>query len=186
MEKYAILRAEIGVERGLPHRNEKDHVALLAGVLLCGLHFDGLRGVLQRGEERRDWLAYLEVDRAVFDLNDDVGLKGAVERGEVVESCPGTVGLQILPVEVVVVDETAVQNDAMVRLQSSGKDVGRLRRRSAVLRWASSSFRVCFDDEAAEVWDEGIDLVDFLLPPGDNGGIEWIEEIGRASCRERV
>ena len=37
-------RAEVGVEGGLPHGDEEDHVALLAGVLLCDLEFDGLAG----------------------------------------------------------------------------------------------------------------------------------------------
>ncbi len=35
--RAAVLRAEVGVERGLPHGHEEDHVALLAGVLLRDL-----------------------------------------------------------------------------------------------------------------------------------------------------
>ncbi len=47
-----VVGAEVGVERGLPHGDEEDHVALLAEVLLRDLQFDGLAGVLERGEER--------------------------------------------------------------------------------------------------------------------------------------
>ena len=88
----AVVRAQVGVEGGLPHGDEEDHVALLAEVLLRDLEFDGLAGVLERGEERRDGFADLEVDGAVFDLNDYVGFEFAVEGVEVVVSGAGPVG----------------------------------------------------------------------------------------------
>src|ERR1700752_3111511 len=74
----------VGVESRLPHGNKEDHVALLAGVFLGDLKFDGLGGVRECGEEGGDGLACLKVDGAVLDLNDYVGFELAVERAEVV------------------------------------------------------------------------------------------------------
>ena len=156
----AILGAEIGVERGLPHGDEEDHVALLAGVLLGDLQFDGLAGVAEGGEERGDGLADLEVDGAVLDLDDDVGLELAVEVVEVVVAGAGAIGFEIVPVEVVVVDEAAVEDDAAVGLEGAGYDVGGLGWGAAVLRGAGAAFAVGLDDEAGEVGDRLVEVVD--------------------------
>ena len=146
-------------------------MALLAGVLLRDLQFDGLVGVVQAGEERRDRLAHLEVDGAVLDLDDDVGLELAVERMEVVVAGAGAVGLEVVPVEVMVVDEAAIENDAAVRCERTGEDVGGIGGSAAVLRRAGAAFGVGLDDEAAEVGDELIDLV--MRPLADH------DEIGK-------
>ena len=173
--RAAIVGAHVGVERGLPHGDEKDHVALLAGVLLRGFEFDGLVGVAERGEERRDGLADLEVDGAVFDLDDDVGFELAVEGVEVVVAGAGAVGFQVGPVEVMVVNKAAVHHDAVVRRECAGEDIGGLGGCTAILRGAGAAFGVGLDDEAGEVGNESVDLVDLLLPPGGDGGIDGIE-----------
>ena len=153
-------RAEVGVERGLPHGDEEDHVALLAGVLLRDLEFDGLAGVLERGEEWRDGFADLEVDGAVLDLDDDVGFELAVEGVEVVVAGAGAVGFEVVVVEVVVVDEAAIEDDAAVGFEGAGYGVGGLGGSAVVLRGADAAFGVGLDDEAGEVGDDLVDLVD--------------------------
>ena len=66
---------------------------------------------LKAGEERGDGLADLEVDGAFLGLDDDIGGEFAVERVEDVVSGAGAVGFGVAPVEVVVVDEGAVEDD---------------------------------------------------------------------------
>ena len=161
----AILCAEVGVEGGLPHGDEEDHVALLAEVLLGDLQLDGLAGVLERGEEGRDGFADLEVDGAVLDLDDDVGFELAVEGVEVVVAGAGAVGFEVVVVEVVVVDEAAVEDDAAVRFEGAGYGVGGFCWRSVILRGAYAAFGVGLDDEAGEVGDGFVDFVNFCFPP---------------------
>src|ERR1700722_3755763 len=163
--RTSVLRAEVGVERSLPHGNEEDHVALLAGVLLRDLQLDSLAGVLERGEERRYRFADLEVDGAVLDLDDDIGLELAVEVVEVTVAGAGAVGLEIVPVEVVVVDEATIEDDAAVRLESAGYDVGSFGWGASIFGWTDAAFGVGLDDEAAEVGDGFVYFVDFASPP---------------------
>jgi hypothetical protein len=173
--RTSVLRAEVGVERSLPHGNEEDHVALLAGVLLRDLHLEGLAGVLERGEERRYRFADLEVYGAVLDLDDDVGLELAVEGMEIVVASAGAVGLEIVPVEVVVVDETAIEDDATVRLESEGDDIGSFGWGASIFGWTDAAFGVGLDDEAGKVGDRFVNLVHLGLPPGCDGGVVGIE-----------
>src|SRR5580693_1462382 len=98
-------------------------MALLAGVLLGDLDFHGLAGVLEAGEERRDRLANLEVDGAFLGLDDDVGQELAVEGMKDVVGGAGAVGFGIVPVEVVVVDESAIEDDAAVGRERGGEGV---------------------------------------------------------------
>ncbi len=163
----AVLRAEVSIQRDLPHRNQKDHVALLAGVLLGDLQFNGLVGVPKRGEEWRDRLANLKVDRAVLDLDDHVGFELTVEGMEVVIAGPGAVGFEIVPVQMIVVNESAIQNDAAVRFECAGNGIGSLGRSTAVFRGPDAAFGVGLDDKAAEVRDGFVDLDRPSPPPGD-------------------
>ena len=64
---------------------------LLAEILLRDLQLDRLIGVAQRPEQRRCRLAYLEIDRTVLDLDDDVGVELPVEREEVVVGGTGAI-----------------------------------------------------------------------------------------------
>ena len=96
-------------------------MALLAGVFLRDLQFDGFVGFFEAAEERRDRLARLEVDRAVLDLDDDVVVELAVERMEIVVSGSGAIVFGIAPVEMMVVDEGAIEEEAAVRFQSAAR-----------------------------------------------------------------
>ena len=76
-----------------------------------------------------------------LDLDDDVRFELAVEGVEVVVAGAGAIGLEVVVVEVVVVDEAAIEHDAAVRLERAGDGVGGLGGRAAVLRWARRGLR---------------------------------------------
>ena len=88
---------------------------LLACVLLCNLQFDRLVGVTQPGKEWRHGLAYLEVDGTVLDLHNGVLFELAIERMKVVVSGFRAIILEVVPVEMVVVDERAIEHDAAMK-----------------------------------------------------------------------
>ena len=84
-------------------------------------------------------------------MNDDVG-------------CELAVG--IAPVEVVVIDESAIEHNAPVRLKSRGQQVGGVGGRAAIAGGAGLAFTVGLDGEAREVRNECVDFVDLGRPPG--------------------
>ncbi len=91
-------------------------MTLLAGVFLGDLQFDCFVGVLQAAEKRRNGFAGLKIDWAVLDLDDDVVVEFSVQGVEVVVSGLGAVVMRIAPVEMMVVDKGAIENDAVMRL----------------------------------------------------------------------
>ncbi len=50
------------------------------------------------------------------------------------------VGLGVVPIEVMVVDERAIQHHAAMRLQRLGQRVGRIRRRAPITRRSGLAF----------------------------------------------
>src|ERR1035437_4688292 len=167
--------AHVGIERLLPHGNEIDEVALLACVLLCDLQLDRLVGVRECGEEWAYRFAHLKVDRSVLDLHDDVVVELAVERVEVVVACAGPVGLHVVPVEMMVVDEATVEDHATMWMQSAGHDVRGIGWGAAILRWTGAAFGVSLDDDAAKVRNRAVDFIHLGLPPGSDLRIQRIE-----------
>ena len=117
----------------------------------------------------------LEVDGAVFDLHDDIRRELAVERMKDVVGGAGAIGLEVVVVEVIVVDESAVENDAAVRRERVGEYVGGIGGAAAVAGWAGLAFGIGLDREAGEVGDERVDLIHFSGPPGLDCGIEGVE-----------
>ena len=95
----------------------------------------------ESAEERRDGFAHLEVDGAFLGLDDDVGCELAVERMKDVVGGASAVGFGIAPVEVVVVDESAIEDDAAVGREGSGEDVGGIGGGAAVARGAEAGLR---------------------------------------------
>ena len=130
--RRAILGVQIEVEGLFPLRRQEDEVARLAHVFLGDLQLDGFVGFVEAGEERRNGLADLEIDGAVFDLDDDVVGELAVEGMEDVVGGAGAVGFDVVPVEMMVVDEGAVEDDAAVGLERRGEHVGGVDGRAAV------------------------------------------------------
>ena len=112
---------QVEVEHLLPHGRQVDEMALLAGVLLRDLDFHGLAGLLEAGEERRDGLAGLEIDGAFFGLDDDVGANLPSSGWKYVVGGAGAVGFGVAPVEMMVVDEGAVEDDAVMRREGAAR-----------------------------------------------------------------
>src|SRR5580704_3836849 len=172
----------VEVEDFLPHWREENDVVLLACVFLRDLEFDRFIGFLEAAEEWRNRFARLEVDRAVFDLDDDVVVELAVERMKIVVGGFGAVVLRIVPVEMVVVDEGAIEDEAGVRLQRFGNDVSGVGWRAVIGRWAETAFGVGLYHDAAEVGDFSVDLIEAIAPPFRDGGIERIERVEAADA----
>ena len=141
-------------------------MALLPGVLLRDLQLDCLVGVAKGGKQGRDGLAHLEVDGAILDLDHYVAVELAVEGVKVVIAGSGAVGLGVIPVEMIVVDEAAIKHHAAVGLERAGNGVGRLRGGAAVFRRADAAFRIRLDHEAGKVGDGSVDLIHLRPPPG--------------------
>src|SRR5258708_12780977 len=85
---------------------------LLPGVFLRDLQFDGLVCVRHGAEERRGRLAYLEIDRAIFDLNDDVVFELSVERMEGVVGGAGAARFRVAPIPMIVVHQRPPDHDS--------------------------------------------------------------------------
>ncbi len=71
---------------------------LLAGVFLRDLQLYCCIRVFDPAKQRRHRLAYLKVDRAIFDLDDDVVIELAIQRMKDVVSGFGAVVLEVGPV----------------------------------------------------------------------------------------
>src|SRR5580692_6096913 len=93
----------IEIEDFFPHRDKKAEMALLAGIFLGYLEFDGLIGFFEAAEERRDWFAGLEINRSMFDLDDYVACKFSVEGMKDVVGGSSAVIFGVAPIEMMVV-----------------------------------------------------------------------------------
>src|SRR6266568_1734593 len=102
---------QVEVQGLFPHGWKKTQMPLLPRVFLCDLQLDRLVRFLKPAEERRNWFARLEVDWAIFNLDDDVVRKFAVERMKNVVGSFGTIILGIAPIKMVVIDKRPVEND---------------------------------------------------------------------------
>src|SRR6266404_5443811 len=76
-----------------------------------------------------------------------------------------------------VVDEGAVEDEAVVRFEGARDDVGGIRVRAAINGRAETSFRVGFDGKTAKVRNSRINLARFFSPPIGDSRIEWIEGV---------
>ena len=61
-----------------------------------------------RGDDR---FAHLEINRPVLDLDDGIVVEGAIERMEIIIGRFRPIVFQVAPIEVMVVDESAVEDD---------------------------------------------------------------------------
>ena len=93
---------------------------------------------------------------------------------EDVVSCAGAVCLRILPIEVMVVDEGAVENHAFVRRERRGKCVGSIGRRTSKAGGTGLPFAVGLHGETGKVGNKIVDFVDLGGPPLFDCGIERI------------
>src|SRR5262249_10734217 len=132
--------AHVEVEDLLPHGRDINEVPLLSEVLLRDLDFEGLVSFWKASEEWRDWLAHLEVDGTFLGLNDYVVGELAVEKMKNVVGGPGAISFRIIPIEVVVVDEGAIEDQPPVGSERSRECVGGIDGGAAIARWAGLAF----------------------------------------------
>src|SRR5690242_10733786 len=118
-----VIRVQIEVQNFLPHRRDKYEVALLAQVFLRDLELDGFVGFFESTEQRGDGFAHLKIDRPMLDLNDDVVFELSVKWMEIIVGCLCAISLQVAPIQVMVVDKCAIEDDPMMRLESSRNDI---------------------------------------------------------------
>ena len=163
------LRERVRFQKLLPHRSEIDEVLRLTQILLCRLNLGEDGRLLQRAEQRVEWLARLKVDGAVLDLHQHVRTKLPVELRELEIRALRAIGIDIL-----VIDERAPDDVAAVRGHRIRQHVGAFGVRSAVVLGPRLPLGVRFDEKPAEIGDERVDLVGLRLPPCDNAGIERI------------
>src|SRR6266567_5220880 len=88
---------------------------------------------------------------------------------------------QIAPVEMVVVNEGAIEDDAAMRLERASDDIGRVGRRSAIGGGTEPALGIGFDDEAAEIRNVPVNLVDLLTPPLGHPRIQRVERVQAAN-----
>src|SRR5439155_8731470 len=100
-----------------------------------------------RAKQRRCWLAHLEINGPVLDLNHHIVFELSVERMKVVICRSRAIRLHISPVEMMVIDECTVHQNSAMWLQRARNDVGGVRRRASVLRGPGAALRIRLDDE---------------------------------------
>ena len=154
------VRVRVGVEEFLPHRPQVHEVLRLTEVFLRRLDLRQRGRLLQRAEQRMKRLARLEVNRAVLDLDEDVRTELSVEPGELDVGAFRPVGIDVF-----VVDERAPDDVSAVLSHGVAEHVGPLRVVPAVVLRARLPLGIGFDEKAAEVGDERVDLIRLVLPP---------------------
>ncbi len=111
----------------------------------------------------------------MFDLNDDVVFEFSVKRMEIIVGGFGAIVFEIAPVEMMVVNECAIEDDTVVRFERASDDIGGVGWSPMVERGAELAFGIGFDDEAAEIGNCCVERVNFPSPPFGDFGIERIE-----------
>ena len=151
-----------------PHRRQIDQVIGRAQILLCDLELHHHRRVAQSREERAVRLPRLEIDRSVFNLNDDIVGKLTIERHKLIVRLIGAVGAFW------VVDESPPHHDALVRFEHSRQHVGPVSMRASEVLRSRFALRISLDEESSEVGNQLIDIVHLVFPPSDDLGIERV------------
>src|ERR1700689_833643 len=80
----------------------------------------------------------------------------------------------------VVVDEGPVEDHAAMRLEGTGKHVGCVGVSAAVGGGAEAAFGIGFHDEAGEIGNAAVDVIDFFAPPFGNSRIQGIKRVETA------
>src|SRR6266404_2161683 len=159
----------VGVEDFTPHLGQKNEMVGEAEIFLGDLE---LRHQLRFGhcsEKRMKRLAWLEVNRTILDLQENVSGKLPVEGLEIVvgRRCSIVVGLRVI-------DKSTPDYDTLMRSKSGGQHVGAVYMTAIVGARTRLAFAVSLNDEAAKVWDEMIDFISLFLPPSRDFGIERV------------
>ena len=114
-------------------------------------------------------LTRLKVDRPVLHLQDDVVAELPIQRHELVGGLFGAVVGLLLRI-----DERAPHDDAAVGCHGVGDHVGAVGVGSRVVLRPGLPLGVGFHQEAAEIRNEGVDLIGLGTPPGTDTGIQRV------------
>ncbi len=113
------------------------------------------------------WTITLERELAVEGMKDVVGGAGAV-------------GFHVVRVQVVVVDEGAIENHAAVGLERTSEQVGGVCGAAAIAGRAGLALRIGLHRKAGEIRNDLVDLIYLRAPPCFYVGIERIEGLEAA------
>jgi len=100
-----------------------------------------------------EWLSWLEINRAVFHLHQNVGPELAIQRHKLLVGALGPVRVNIC-----VVDKGPPQQYAAVRLQRLGQHVGAIVMSCAIVLRPRLTLRARFDLESAKIWNQTVYL----------------------------
>src|SRR6185503_17127256 len=87
-----------------------------------------------------------------------------------------------MPVEMVVVNECPIHQDAAVWYQSSRDDIGGIGGCAAILRRARATLRISFHHEPCEVRDALVNLIDLVFPPLSHAAVQRIKSLKATHC----
>ena len=162
------LHVCIAIQTFFPHRCKKSKMVRKTEIFLCYLEFGHHRCFLHRSEQRTEWFARLEINRAVLYLHNDIIPEFSVQRLKFKISLLGTVAVGRR------VNESTPHHDTMIRFQYIGKHIGSFGMSTPVVTRSGLSFGVCFHQKASEIGYQRINIFGFLLPPGNHLFIQRI------------
>ena len=166
----------VGIEKFFPHRAQVHQMLALPEVFLRRLNFGEHRCLLEGSKQRMKRLARLEIERAVFDLQEDVRAELTVELGEFDVSPLRTVGIDIF-----IVNERTPNDVAAVRRNGVGQHACAFRMIAAVILRPGLSFGIRLNKKTAEIGNERVNFLGFGFPPFDD---IFVERIGRREAAE--
>src|SRR5260370_28703131 len=101
---------------------------------------------------------------------------------QVVVGGAGAIGFWIAPIQAMVVNESAVEENSVMRTQSTSNDIGCVCGGAAILRWPGAALGICFDDEAPEVRNTLVNCVGGCFSPS---GHHWLDPVDSLSTPDR-
>ena len=152
-----------------------------AEIFLGDLHFQHGVGLGDGAEQRAEGLARLEVQRAVLDLHQNIGVELAVQRDEFLVGLHGAV-LRVIGR----IDEGPPDHHAAMRLQRTRHHIGAFGLGTAIILRPGHAFRIGLHQEAAEIRNSLVDRLRFLFPPGNDARIARIGGLEAAGLNRRT
>src|ERR1043166_10055429 len=143
-----------------------------AEILLRDLKFGNDLCLWHRSDLRMERLTRLKIDRTIFNLQQNVGGKLAVERLELFISCAGAVVIGFH-----VINKGAPNHYAVMGRDRGCQHVGSIGVRSIVGAGSRLAFAVRFYEKTAEVRNQAVDLISLLLPPRNDFGCQRIRSL---------
>ena len=181
------FRFDIGEEL-LPHWRKEHEVLAMTKILLRDLQLSHQWSFLYFVEDWSIGFAWLEVERSVLRLENDIWTELPVERQKFRNSLLHPVFSFVL----VAIDEASPHDYSSVRLQRVGKHVGTFGMASAVVARSRLSLAVCFHEESTKVGYSFVYLSCLVLPPFRYlgiqrvGGFQAAESHGRSEVHRQV